>query len=122
MLIKPRRSDIVQSRFGFLRNFNALTTDEIRYAAAELVLTYNTDLENMYTENEMIQFGDLSKLFAREHTNETSPELFPYQLLKNETLKNTVPNVEVLRMYLVLMVANCSGERSFSKLKFVKIN
>ena len=31
------------------------------------------------------------------------------------------PNEEVaLRMYLVLMVSNCSGERSFSKLKLIK--
>jgi len=64
--------DIVQSRFEFLRNVNTLTADEIRNAAAELVLTYNyyIDLETCI-ENEMIQFGDLSKLFAPEQTNET---------------------------------------------------
>ena len=34
---------------------------------------------------------------------------------------DTFPNVAImLRMYLVLMVTNCSGERSFSKLKFIK--
>ena len=33
----------------------------------------------------------------------------------------TFSNVEIaLRIYLVLMVANCSGERSFSKLKLIK--
>jgi len=45
--------DTVRSRFGFLRNLNrpTLTADEIRNAAAELVLPYNTDLETC-TENE----------------------------------------------------------------------
>ena len=34
---------------------------------------------------------------------------------------DTFPNVEImLRMYLVFMVTNCSGERSFIKLKFIK--
>jgi len=47
----------------------------------------------------MIQFGDLSKLFAPEQTNETSPELFLYQLLANKRLNGTFPNVEIsLRM------------------------
>ena len=33
----------------------------------------------------------------------------------------TFPNVTVmLRIYLCLMVSNCSGERSFSKLKLIK--
>jgi len=97
-----------------------LTADEIRNAAAELVLMYNTDLETC-TENEMIQFGDLSKLFAPEKTYERSPELFLYQLLANRRLNDTFPNVEIsLRMFLVLMVANCSSELSFSKLKFIK--
>ena len=84
------------------------------------MLTY---LNTQYTctENEMIQFGDLSKLFAPEQTNETSPELFLYQLLANKRLNDTFPNVEIsLRMFLVLMVANCSSERSFSKLKLIK--
>ena len=39
----------------------------------------------------------------------------------NKKVADTFPNVETtLRMYLVLMVTNCSGERSFSKLKFIK--
>jgi len=39
----------------------------------------------------------------------------------DKQLKASFPNVEVaLRMYLVLMVTNCSAERSFSKLKIIK--
>ena len=37
-------------------------------------------------------------------------------------MQDTFPNVEIaLRMYLVLMVTNCSGERSVSKLKLIQI-
>ena len=44
-----------------------------------------------------------------------------YQLIIDKQLKASFPNVEVaLRMYLVLMVTNCSAERSFSKLKIIK--
>ena len=36
-------------------------------------------------------------------------------------MQSTFPNVEIaLRMYLVLMVTNCSSERSFSKMKLIK--
>ena len=34
---------------------------------------------------------------------------------------SSFPNVEIaLRMYLVLMISNCSAERSFSKMKLIK--
>jgi len=36
-------------------------------------------------------------------------------------MQDTFPNVAIaLRMYLVLMVTNCSAERSFSKLKLIE--
>jgi len=39
----------------------------------------------------------------------------------DKKVAETFPNLEImLRMYLVLMVTNCSGERSFNKLKFTK--
>lgn len=41
--------------------------------------------------------------------------------IKKECLKSTFPNIEVsLRIFLSMMVTNCSGERSFSALKFLK--
>jgi len=39
-------------------------------------------------------------------------------LIIDKGVQDTFPNVAIaLRMYLVLMVTNCSAERSFSKLK-----
>ena len=50
-----------------------------------------------------------------------SKECHFYLLLKKHDLEPTFPNVEIaLRIYLSLMVTNCSGERSFSKLKRIK--
>ena len=44
-----------------------------------------------------------------------------HELITNATLQSVFPNIEVaLRLYLCLMVTNCSGERSFSKLKRIK--
>jgi hypothetical protein len=44
-----------------------------------------------------------------------------YQLIHDKRVKESFPNVEIaLRMYLVLMITNCSAERSFSKLKLIK--
>jgi len=42
-------------------------------------------------------------------------------IIKHEKIQAFFPNVEtILRLFLCLMVTNCSGERSFSKLKRIK--
>ena len=47
--------------------------------------------------------------------------LFMCNLIIENQLKDSFPNVEIiLRIYLVLMITNCSAERSFSKLKLLK--
>jgi len=44
-----------------------------------------------------------------------------YQIIKHEKIRVVFPNVEtILRLFLCLMVTNCSSERSFSKLKRIK--
>ena len=51
----------------------------------------------------------------------TSEEQFMYLLILDKGVKSSFPNVEILlRMYLVLMVTNCTAERSFSKMKLIK--
>ena len=41
-----------------------------------------------------------------------------YQIIYKEKIHTTFPNVKaILRLFLSLMVTNCSGERSFSRLK-----
>ena len=44
-----------------------------------------------------------------------------YQIIKHEKIRAVFPSVEtILILFLCLMVTNCSGERSFSKLKRIK--
>ena len=53
--------------------------------------------------------------------NVESPELCMYRLLLSNNLETVFPHtVTVFSIYLSIMVSNCSGEQSFSKLEFLK--
>ena len=44
-----------------------------------------------------------------------------YSTLKRDHFESTFPNIEIsLRTFLSMVVSNCTGERSFSKLKLIK--
>jgi hypothetical protein len=44
-----------------------------------------------------------------------------YSRIKSNRLESSFPNIEIaLRIFLSMMVTNCKGERSFSKLKRIK--
>lgn len=112
--------DLISSRFGFLRKINVLSPQQILTAASDLVKVYKDDLDICFG-NELLQFADILVSFSDEQTGQMSTEHFMYQLLLQKRLQDSFPNVEIaLRMYLVLMVSNCSAERSFSKLKLIK--
>ena len=58
---------------------------------------------------------------VKEKNDNISIEQFMYQLIHDKRAKESFPNVEMaLRIYLVLMITNCSAERSVSKLKLTK--
>jgi len=51
-------------------------------------------------------------------SQDISTELVSYKLIIDKGVQDTFPNVAIaLIMYLVLIITNCSAERSFSKLK-----
>ena len=53
--------------------------------------------------------------------NVESLELRMYKLLVTNNLETVFPNAVIaLGIYLSMMISNCSGERSFSKLKLIK--
>ena len=61
-------------------------------------------------------------MFKEEEGDGIGREHFLYKVILDKCIKGAFPNVEIaLRRYLVLMITNCSGERSFSKLKIIKI-
>lgn len=110
----------VSDRFGFFGRLDKLNPGEIITAAAKLVETYDGDVEDCLG-SELVQLADLCLEFRHEKDDAVSYEQFLYNIITDKNLTDTFPNAEIaLRMYLVLMVANSSSERSFSKLKLIK--
>ena len=68
---------------------------------------------------ELRQFQHYIKLQCPLKTEFTHSEL--YEILIRDKLESVFPNVEIaFRIFLTLMITNCSAERSFSKLKRIK--
>ena len=72
-------------------------------------------------KDEMVQFQAFLKVFESEKKVEESFAQFMYTLILQKNVQDEFPNLEIaLRLYLVMMVTNCSAERSFSKMKIIK--
>ena len=94
--------------------------EELLTAAKTLVDAYPNDLDNSFAD-ELCQFAIFAESFKDEEPQNISTELFLYMLINDKGVQDTFPNVAItLRMYLVLMVTNCTAERSFSKLKLIE--
>lgn len=112
--------DTVRARFGFLNRLEDMDSTNLYAVAEEIVKVYKDDLEPSLG-NELVQFRSLIDLYKKDYQKDQSKDLSYYRLLENHNFRATFPNVEIiLRMYLVLMVSNCSGERSFPKMKLIK--
>lgn len=109
--------------FGILRQLKSLTAEEILKRTPNIVSAYQDDLEESLGD-ELVQFAELLKTdvaAAIDNKKHEALELQYYRLIMENTLESCFPNVEILlRIYLSLMITNCSGERSFSKLKRIK--
>ena len=115
----------VHSLFGFLNDLCGLDSDNILRAATNLVKAYPNDFEESLGP-ELIQFAKLFKMSdTSNHVSNQkvgdSVEVRMLRLLNDFSCTQTFPNVHIaLRIYLCMMASNCSGERSFSKLKRIK--
>ena len=108
------------SRFGFLGKLESLSPVEIESSADNLVIVCKDDLEQCFG-NELVQFVAFSNEFLKDADDNIGKEHILYKLIIDKRIKCSFPNVEIaLRMYSIIMVTNCSGERSFSKLKYIK--
>ena len=118
---RTRAYDVVCDRFGFLDHLEDLSISELHKAADNLVKLYNGDLE-ISLGNELVQFVAIIDAFKKDYNVDSEPkEMFFYRILMDNNFGAAFPNIKItLRMYLVLMVANCDGERSFSKMKMIK--
>ncbi|GBP58944.1 Zinc finger MYM-type protein 1 [Eumeta japonica] len=100
-----------------------LTTEEILEKSSNMFSAYEDDLENSLG-GELVQFAELLKtdvaIVIDSKKQEPLEQQF-YKFLINNSLGSCFPNLEIaLRIYLSLMITNCSGERSFSTLKRIK--
>ena len=112
-------ADVCQ-RFGFLKQMGNLSDYDIRSAAMNLTEIYSDELD-ICLGDEIIQFRQVVTLFEDTRKADDGSERFMYNILVERDLSSTFPNVAImLRIYLCLIVSNCSGERSFSKLKLIK--
>ena len=112
----------LNSVFGFLCRLQQSTHDKIVNNSLNLVKTYPKDLELSLSE-ELLQFTELlkSRLSSNISKTDVPVELQYYRLLSENSLDVCFPNLDIaLRIYLFMMVTNCSAERSFSKLKRIK--
>ena len=81
----------------------------------------DTKMARQVQELELSQFAKFTKVYHEQEPEDITTELFLHKLIIDKSVQDTFPNVEIaLRIYLVLMSSNCSGERSFSKPKLIK--
>lgn len=105
----------VSERFAFLINFS-LSDGDLHEAINNLVRFYSRDLEEFFIEMKQFQ----SYVNSR-YTDAQKTHSHLYKILMEDQLADVFPNTEIaLRIFLTLMITNCSAERSFSQLKRIK--
>ena len=104
-------------RFSFLVNFE-MSSEELKKSVQTLLEEYPQEVD-MNPLEELKHFHAYVKANYQERKHMSHSEL--YQIIVKDMEMQVFPNVETtLRMFLSLMVTNCSGERSFSQLKRIK--
>ncbi|XP_058788983.1 uncharacterized protein LOC131662970 [Phymastichus coffea] len=110
----------MELRFGFLSNFHQISRLQISICAKRLLDIYKDDLESNL-EMELLQFQEFCSDLLEFDPEKSSREQAMYTLIIHKEVHESFPNVEIhLRMYLTIMISNCTGERSFSKLDLIK--
>ena len=90
---------------------------KLEASAKTLLQYYPDDLEESLPE-EMIYFSTLIK---QHHFSSECKEIQMFRFINENEFMHAFPNVSVVfRLYLCLMISNCTCERSFSVLKRVK--
>lgn len=116
------RGEIYKSeaeKFSFMLKMD-LSHDELESHIERLVALYPEDLNsNFFSELQQFHRYVLLKIAEDKSINISFTDF--YKIIIDDDLKLVFPNVEIcLRIFLTLMITNCSGERSFSQLKRIK--
>lgn len=106
----------VAERFSFLNDMN-LSDSQYQTSSEKLAETYPEDLCPTMT-TEVKQFHTYLRAKS-EKPDYTHAQL--YEIIVNDGIQAVFPNTAIaLRIFLSMMVTNCSAERSFSLLKRIK--
>jgi hypothetical protein len=111
----------VAKQFAFLSNLNQ-QQDQRNEDARYLKECYPADIDDNFV-NELEHFHNYIKTkdISNADQNRQPNHQDLYNVIFQDGIESVFPNVAiVLRMFLTLMVTNCSGERSFSQLKRIK--
>jgi len=112
--------EVICDRFSFFSRLYEQSYEELQEAAKQLVKVYKDDLDELLCV-EIVNFAEFMKLYSSSKPTQMSNKHFMYKTLIEKDVYTAFPNVAVaLRIYLVIMVTNCSGERTFSRLKIIK--
>ena len=107
----------VADHFSFLIDLEA-SKEQVLLGVKRLEQEYPEDVDRSLVD-ELMAFHLYVKQSHVEKGSFNHQQL--YQIIKHEKIQAVFPNVEtILRLFLYLMVTNCSSERSFSKLKRIK--
>lgn len=109
----------IDNRFSFLCQLTTIESDELTKKCNEFAEFYHEDINAYELKTECFHLSQYLKNIAKPSADLNISVLL--NLIKTDKLEETFPNVEVAtRIFLCLMVTNCSGERSFSQLKRIK--
>ncbi|KAE9523745.1 hypothetical protein AGLY_015805 [Aphis glycines] len=106
--------EVISDRFSFFSRLYENSYKELQEAAKQLVKVYKDDLDELLCV-EIVHFAEFMKFYSSSKPTQMSNEHFMYKTLIEKDVYTAFSNVAVaLRIYLVIMITNCSGERTFS--------
>ena len=102
--------------FSFFSELKTIASDALQKKCKHLANIYHNDLNYDDLLNEC---GHLKHYMDFDKNCETLPAL--YRKIVSDNLKYVFQNVEIaLRVFMCMMVTNCIGEHSFSRLRLIK--
>jgi len=133
LLHRSNAYDEVDKRFGLLSRYRSMSAQSVDDNVRLLCSVYAADLDEDHDQiaNEFKHFfhfiedNALAQVPGVDGEGDQKVKVGSlegmYKLLKVSGVETSFSNVEVImRIYLSLFVTNCSGERSFSRLKRIK--
>lgn len=113
--------ETIHGLFSFLLALPELDSPSIENSCKLLASVYSIDLDEKEFIAECEHFKHHIHCQSKQQKPTKLSMSYLYRVIKEDCLESTFPNLEIaLRIYLTLMPTNCTGERSFSKLKIIK--